>query len=160
MPQTFVIEQNNKIDNMNTQEKDLSYFKLRLQELLNTSFPEKAHDIKFIDHRAALASNAYESAFRAGNLISRCSLIAEHILFEGLHFSKFDTVFQAVCNEFDARMADEELRPFSLKMAAVCESVFANYKLTDDFAYSADFDLLYTELTGTIAIWIEENGLQ
>ena len=27
---------------MDTQQKDLSYFRLRLQELLNTRFPEKA----------------------------------------------------------------------------------------------------------------------
>ncbi len=145
---------------MDTQKKDLSYFKLRLQELLNTSFPEKAHDTKFIDQRSTWASNAYESAFRVGNQISQCNLIAEHILFEGLHFSKFDTVFQVVCNEFDTRMADEELRPFSLKMITRCESVFAKYELTDDFGYSTEFDLLYTELTGTIVLWIEENGLQ
>ncbi|OCK52952.1 hypothetical protein BA768_09945 [Chryseobacterium sp. CBo1] len=29
---------------METQQKDLSYFRLRLQELLNTSFIEKEHD--------------------------------------------------------------------------------------------------------------------
>ena len=57
-------------------------------------------------------------------------------------------------------MADEELRPFALKMFPVCEAVLAGYELTDDFAYGYEFDLLYTELTGTIAIWIEENGLQ
>jgi hypothetical protein len=145
---------------MNPRQKDLSYFRLKLQELLNTSFPEKAYDVKFIDQRSGWAANAYEGAFKAGNSIIQCEKIAEHILFEGLHFSRFDTIFQVVCNEFDTRMADEELRPFAVKMISVCEAVFANYKLTDDFAYSLDFDLLYTELTGTIAIWIEENGLQ
>ena len=145
---------------MDTQQKDLSYFRLRLQELLTTSFPEKAYDVKFIDQRSSWAANAYEGAFLAGNPASQCDHIAEYILFEGLHFSKFDTVFQLVCNEFDTRMADEELRSFALKMLPVCEPVFANYKLADDFAYTTEFDLLYTELTGTIAIWIEENGLQ
>lgn len=145
---------------MDIQQKDLSYFKLRLQELLNTSFPEKAFDTKFIDQRSSWASNAYEGAFQSGNSIEQCNEIANYILFEGLHFSKFDTVFQVVCNEFDTVMADEELRPFALKMFPVCEPVFTNYQLTDDFAYSYEFDLLYTELTGTIAIWIEENGLQ
>jgi len=145
---------------MDAQQKDLSYFKLRLQELLNTSFPEKAFDTKFIDQRSSWASNAYEGAFQSGNSIEQCNEIANYILFEGLHFSKFDTVFQVVCNEFDTVMADEELRPFALKMFPVCEPVFTNYQLTDDFAYGFEFDLLYTELTGTIAIWIEENGLQ
>ncbi|GGF43479.1 MULTISPECIES: DUF1896 domain-containing protein [Cyclobacteriaceae] len=145
---------------MDTQRKDLSYFRLQLQELLNTSFPEKAFDTKFIDQRSSWAANAYEGAFMAGNPIEQCDEIANYILFEGLHFSRFDTVFQVVCNEFDTNMADEELRPFALKMLPICEPVFARYELTDDFAYGYEFDLLYTELTGTIAIWIEENGLQ
>ncbi len=145
---------------MDTQQKDLSYFRLRLQELLNTSFPEKAFDTKFIDQRSSCAANAYEGAFRSGNAIEQCDNIANYILFEGLHFSKFDTVFQVVCNEFDTIMADEELRPFALKMLPVCDPFFSGYELTDDFAYTTGFDLLYTELTGTIAIWIEENGLQ
>lgn len=145
---------------MDTQQKDLSYFRLRLQELLNTSFPEKALDEKFIDQRSSWAANAYEGAFRTGNTIEQCSEIANYILFEGLHFSKFDTIFQVVCNEFDTVMVDEELRPFSLRMLLVCEPVFAEFELTDDFAYGNGFDQLYTELTGTIAIWIEEYGLQ
>lgn len=145
---------------MDTQQKDLSYFRLRLQELLNTSFPEKAFDTKFIDQRSSWAANAYEGAFHSRNSIDQCDEIANYILFEGLHFSKFDTVFQVICNEFDTIMADEELRPFALKMFPVCEPVFSGYALTDDFAYTTEYDLLYTEITGTIAIWIEENGLQ
>ncbi|WP_394350251.1 DUF1896 family protein [Sphingobacterium endophyticum] len=33
---------------MDKQQKDLSYFILRLQELLHTSFPEMTYQIKFI----------------------------------------------------------------------------------------------------------------
>lgn len=145
---------------MGTQQKDLSYFMLRLQELLNTSFPEKADDQKFIEQRSKWAATAYEGAFRSRNPIEQCERIADYILFERLHYSKFDTVFEVVCNEFNNIMLDEELRPFALKMLPVCEPVFASYELTDDFAYSPEFELLYTELTGTIAIWIEDHGLQ
>ncbi|KVV15021.1 DUF1896 domain-containing protein [Flavobacterium sp. TAB 87] len=145
---------------METQQKDLSYFRLRLQELLNTGFPEKSWDKQFINERSSWVAKAYEGAFLSGNTIEQCNEIASYILFEGLHFSKFDTVFQVVCNECDTIMADEELRPFALKMFPVCESVFVGYQLEDDFAYTTDFEILYTELTGTIAIWIEENGLQ
>jgi hypothetical protein len=144
---------------MSTQQIDLSYFTLRLQELLNTSFPEKADDQKFIEQRSKWAANAYEGAFRSGNPIEECDQIADNILFEGLYYSKFDTVFQVVCNEFNSIMLDEELRPFALKMLSVCEPVFAKYVLTDDFAYTTDHDLLYTEITGTIAIHIEDYGI-
>lgn len=145
---------------MNTPQKDLSYFRLRLQELLNNSFPEKAHDWKFIDERSKWAAHAYADAFRLGNPIEQCNELADYILYQHLQFSRFDTVFQVVCNEFDSLMADEELRPFALKMFPVCAPVFSRYALSDDFAYQAEFELLYTEVTGTIAIWIEENGLQ
>lgn len=144
----------------NTQQKELSYFRLRLQELLKTSFPEQAHDQKFIKERSSWAAEAYECACRSGNSPQQCDYIAEYILFEGLHFSKFDTVFQVVCHEFDTLMADEELGPFALRMLPVCEPLFIGYQLTDDFAYGDEFDLLYTELTGTVALWIAENGLQ
>ena len=144
---------------MSTQQKDLSYFSLRLQELLNTSFPEKAHDQRFIEQRSKWAANAYEGAFSSGNSTEQCNRIADYILFEGLHYSKFDTVFQVVCNEFNSIMLDEELRPFALKMLPICEAVFAKYVLTDDFAYTTDHDLLYTEITGTIAIHIEDYGI-
>ena len=72
---------------MDTQQKDLSYFRLRLQELLNTSFPEKANDEKFIQQRSSWAANAYDGAFRSGNAIEQCDEIANYILFEGLYFS-------------------------------------------------------------------------
>jgi len=145
---------------MDTQQKDLSYFTLRLKELVYASFPERAHDEKFVHERSSWAAEAYECAFRSGNSPQQCDYIAEYILFEGLQFSKFDTVFQVVCHEFDTLMADEELRPFALRIFPVCEPVFNGYQLTDDFAYGPDFDLLYTELIGTIALWIAENGLQ
>jgi len=145
---------------MDTTKKDLSYFTLRLKELVYASFPEKVHDQKFIKERSSWAAEAYECAFRSGNSPQQCDYIAEYILFKGLHFSKFGTVFQVVCSEFDTLMADEELRPFALTMFPICEPIFAGYELTADFASDPEFGLLYTELAETIALWIEENGLQ
>lgn len=54
---------------MDTQRKDLSYFRLRLQELLSTNFPEKTLDTKFIDQCSFRAVNAYEVVFMVGNPI-------------------------------------------------------------------------------------------
>ncbi|MDX6187813.1 DUF1896 domain-containing protein [Flavobacterium sp. Fl-318] len=141
-------------------ENKISHYSLRLKELLNISFPELYTNKRFIERRGQLAAKVYNDAFIAGNTIEQCNEIAQYVLFEGLHFSKFDTVFKVVCNEFDTIMADEELRPFALKMLPVCNLIFEQFRLTDDFAESYEFELLYTELTGTIQIWIEENGLQ
>ena len=48
--------------------------------------------------------------------------------------------------------------PFSSAIKAV-QRVFANYNLTDDFAASPQYEDLYTELTGTIVLIIEQNNL-
>jgi len=56
---------------MNDKTQNLSYFKLKLHELLNSSFPEKAHDYKFIEHRSKWTANAYKSAVTAGNTIDQ-----------------------------------------------------------------------------------------
>lgn len=145
---------------MDTQQKDLSYFRLRLQELLNSSFPEKAWDTKFINQRSSWAANAYEGAFRAGNPIEQCDHIAQYILFEGLEYSRFDLVLKVVLREFDTLMSDDEIRPFAMRMLPECSPVFDGYVLDKTFEDSPQYELLYTELTGTIAIWIEEHGLQ
>ena len=42
----------------------------------------------------------------------------------------------------------------------LCEEVFAKYPLSDDFLYEPAFDNLYTEITGTILIWLDEYGIQ
>ncbi|MBY8963148.1 DUF1896 family protein [Flavobacterium sp. D11R37] len=144
---------------MKTDQRDLSYFKLRLEELLRASFPELAWNTTFINQRAQRAASAYEGAFGSGNSYMQCDEIANYILFEGLHFSRFGSVFKVVCNEFDTIMADEELYPFAMQMLPVCDPVFMRYELTDDFEGKTECDLLYTELTGTIQLWIEENGL-
>lgn len=145
---------------MNQQKPDLSYFSLRLTELLSVSFPEKRKDQKFILLRSQLAESAYENAFKEGHSVAYCTEIAESILFEELTFSRYELVFKVICNEFSLVLADEEIQPLALKMLTECESVFSGYHLTEEFEDSSDYDVLYTELTGSIQIWIEEHGLQ
>ncbi|QIH34472.1 DUF1896 family protein [Sphingobacterium sp. DR205] len=141
-------------------QKNVSYFKLRLQELLNTSFPEKAYNNKFINQRSQWAFNAYEGALSGGNPQEECEKIADSILFEGLYFSKFDCIFKVVSYEFDTMMADEELRPFALNMLNICEPVFFKYEISDDFLYTTDYDLLYDELSEFISCWIKNDNVE
>ena len=66
---------------MDTQQKDLSYFRLRLQELLNTSFPEKANDQKFVEQRSSWACLLYTSdALRGLPMPTRGLLVRETLL--------------------------------------------------------------------------------
>ncbi|MDO5614767.1 MAG: DUF1896 domain-containing protein [Cruoricaptor ignavus] len=144
---------------MATQEKEISYYDLRLRELLNTSFPNMATNETFIKERSDLAAIAYENAFDAGHTVLECRAIANETLFEGLHYSPFDTVYQVVCNEFDSEISADKARAFALTMFPYCVEVFENYNLHQDFEGTKEYNALYTELTGHIQIWIEENGV-
>ena len=70
-------------------------------------------------------------------------------------------VFEVVSQEFDTQLADEDLRPFSLKIFPELVPYFKKYEdeIDEDFQHSAAYQSLYTELTGAIELWIEENGI-
>jgi hypothetical protein len=110
---------------MDVQQKDLSYYRLRLQEHLIQAFLKKPATTN-LSTSVLRGLPMLTRVLSFGNAIEQCNEIANYILFEGLHFSRFDTIFQVVCNEFDTLMADEELRPFALKMFRVCEPVLPN----------------------------------
>ncbi|SUJ03028.1 DUF1896 family protein [Sphingobacterium spiritivorum] len=92
---------------MSTQQKDLSYYRLRLQEHLNSGFPEKASDHKFIDQRSSWAANAYEGAFSSGNAIEQCNEIANYILFEQIRKCGFGLYVRS--EQYDCRCAERSL---------------------------------------------------
>lgn len=139
--------------------EELDYYKMRLRKYLHGCFPELLEDKAFIQERSDSAAEAYEEAFLAGNPIDICKYEAQQVLFEGLYFSKYSTIFQVLVKEFEQDLKDEQVRPFAIQLLPVCEPLFEKYELDDDFAYSPEYDRLQTELTGAIALWIEENGL-
>ena len=74
---------------------------------------------------------------------------------------KYDTLVSVLENEFEKELPSplpERLSPILLKNKAV-QSVFDKYELSDDFGASPEYEKLYTELTGTIVLIIEVNGL-
>ena len=146
---------------MATTKKELSYFLLKLEAYLGEHFPEKVNDNAFVTARADEALTAYCDTVAQGFSYPEAESIASNVLFEGLHFSKYDTLVSVLENEFEAELPSplpEKLAPILLRNKAV-QRVFANYNLTDDFAASPQHEDLYTELTGTIVLIIEQNNL-
>ena len=141
--------------------KEPSYFLLKLEAYLGEHFPERVNDNAFVTARADEALTAYCDAVAQGFSHPEAESIASNVLFEGLHFSKYDTLVSVLENEFEAELPSplpEKLAPILLGNKAV-QRVFANYNLTDDFAASPQNEDLYTELTGTIVLIIEQNNL-
>ena len=146
---------------MTTTKKELSYFRLKLEAYLGEHFPERVNENTFVTARADEALAAYCDAIAQGFSYPEAEVMASEVLYQGLHFSKYDTLVSILENEFEKELPSplpERLAPMLLKNKAV-QSVFDKYELTDDFGASPEYDKLYTELTGTIVLLIEVNGL-
>ena len=146
---------------METTKKELSYFRLKLETYLGEYFPEMLSDKSFVTARADEALTTYCDAVAQGFSHPEAETMASEVLYRGLHFSKYDTLVSVLENEFEKELPSplsERLAPLLLKNKAV-QSVFAKYDLTDEFGASPEYEKLYTELTGTIVLLIEDNHL-
>lgn len=141
--------------------KELSYFRLKLENYLGEHFPEMLSDNQFITARADEALTTYCDAVAQSFSHLEAESMASEVLYRELHFSKYDTLVSVLENEFEKELPSplpERLSPILLKNKAV-QSVFDKYELTDDFGSTPEYEKLYTELTGTIVLLIEVNGL-
>lgn len=141
--------------------KELSYFHLKLENYLGEHFPEMLSNNPFITARADETLSTYCDAVAQGFSHPEAESMANEVLYQGLHFSKYDTLVSVLENEFEKELPSplpERLSPILLKNKAV-QSVFDKYELSDDFGASPEYEKLYTELTGTIVLLIEVNGL-
>ena len=146
---------------MTTTKKELSYFRLKLEAYLGEHFPERVNENTFVTARADEALAAYCDAIAQGFSYPEAEVMASEVLYQGLHFSKYDTLVSVLENEFEKELPSplpERLTPMLLKNKAV-QSVFNKYELTDDFGASPEYEKLYTELTGAIVLLIEVNSL-
>ena len=72
--------------------KELSFFRLKLESYMSEHHPEKMSDMEFITARADMALTAYCDAVAQGFNHLEAERIASEVLYQGLHFSKYDTL--------------------------------------------------------------------
>ena len=144
----------------NEGQTDFSYYGLYLLEYLRTNRFEQATDETFIRERADRAAGTYERARLEGYPADGAQELAMNILLEGLRYSKYAILREVVENEFSDDVPEAKRESFTRKLLPLVGNVFSIYDLSDDnFALSPDYDLLYTELTGAVVLYIEEYGV-
>ena len=141
--------------------QELSYFRLKLRSYMSEHHPERLQDTEFITARADMALTTYCDAVAQGFSHLEAENIASEVLYQGLHFSKYDTLVSVLENEFEKELPvplPERLATILLSNKAI-QAAFDKFGLTDTFASDEQYDRLYTELTGTIVLLIESNNL-
>ena len=144
----------------NEGQTDFSYYGLYLLDYLRTNRFEQATDKAFIRERADRAAETYERARLEGYPADGAQELAMKVLTEGLHYSKYAILREVVENEFAGEVPESERESFLQRLLPLVGNVFSVYDLSDDdFALSPDYDLLYTELTGAVVLYIDEYGV-
>ena len=141
--------------------QELFYFRLKLRSYMSEHHPEKLQDTEFITARADMALTVYCDAVAQGFTHIEAESMASEALYQGLHFSKYDTLISVLENEFERELPaplPEKLVPILLSNKAI-QATFDKFGLTDTFAASGQYDRLYTELTGTIVLLTKSNHL-
>lgn len=146
-----------QINNHSTRE--LSYYGLSLLSYLKENHPDRSGDDHFIRERADTAAEVYSNAVKSGLTHIEAEEMASAELYRGLHFSPYNTLVNILWNEFSEEIPEDRAREIALRLLPLSGSVLAKYTLSDDFADTLSFDMLYTELTGTVQILLED-GLQ
>ena len=139
---------------MTQRKKEFSYYRLRLESYLKDYHPERLADEACIRDRSDAAAQAYEDAFRQGYPVLEAGYIATEVLFAGLHFSPYYMLEQILENEFANVVPPDRIEALALRLLqsnSIRETI-AKYNPGDDFDGSPEYDLLYTELTGVIAL--------
>lgn len=145
--------------NKKNQSTEFSYYGLYLLKYLKENHPDKATDADFIGRRSDRAADVYEQSRLSGYTPEGAQELAMAALMKGLHFSKYNTIIEVLWNEFAEEVPPGEAAKVALTLQPALEDVFSRYPLTDNFAYTPEYDQLYTELTGTVAIYLEEHGI-
>ena len=139
---------------------EISYFRLSLFSYLRDSHPEKASDRSFIALRGDAAAEAYSAAVKSGHTHDEAGEIASEILYAGLHFSPYRTIVCILWDEFADAIDPDRAEHLALELLPRLSPLFLQYALTDDFADSTEYELLYTELVGEIQTLLEDGNLQ
>ena len=144
----------------NEGQTDFSYYGLYLLDYLRNNRFEQATDTAFIRERADRAAEAYERARLEGYPTEGAQELAMNILLGGLHYSKHAILREVVESEFAGDVPEDKQDGFIAGLLPLVDAVFSIYDLSDDnFALSPDYDLLRTELTGAVVLYIEEYGV-
>lgn len=139
------------------QPTEFSYYGLYLLSYLKENHPDKATDTDFINSRADHAATIYEQSRLEGYTPEGSQELAMAALMGELHFSAYNTIIEVLWNEFENEVEPGYAPALALQLLPILKPIFSRYPLSDDSVQPAEYDLLYTELTGAISLITEED---
>ena len=135
---------------------ELSYYGLYLLDYLRKYHPDKVSDTDLITEKEEAATVTFEKERLAGGTVETAHEEAMRVLLRGLHFSPYALLTEVVEREFADEVPESGREAFCRDLYPHLKNLFTGYDTSDDtFALSPAHDLLYTELVGTVVLYLE-----
>ena len=94
----------NKKNNETEEQKGTFLLPIEVKKYMSEHHPEKLQDTEFITARADMALTVYCDAVAQGFTHIEAESMASEALYQGLHFSKYDTLVSVLENEFEREL--------------------------------------------------------
>ena len=141
--------------------RELDYYELYLLDYLRHHRFSQQHDRDFIRTRADEAAETYEQERRNGHTSDQAQELAMSALTKGLHYSQYDILLGVIDSEFEKSVPPVLHEQLAENLLPFMGKVFSIYDLADDdFALSDEYRNLHDELTGAVALYLEQYGRQ
>ena len=141
--------------------RELDYYELYLLDYLRQHRFFQQHDRDFIRTRADEASETYEQERRNGHSTTGAQELAMAALTKGLHYSQYDILLGVIDSEFEKSVPPVLHEQLAENLLPFVGKVFSIYDLADDdFALSDEYQNLHDELTGAVALYLRQYGIQ
>lgn len=108
--------------------------------------------------RCQLAEQSYRQSIESGSNPIIALTRADTVLYEGLIFSRFDTLRCILATEFPA-IPQRQQRSMALKLMTVCKDIFAKYNLDDGLIQRSEYNHLIMELIAACRGYIKQNPI-
>jgi len=144
-----------------TTTRELDYYELYLLDYLRQHKFSQQHDRDFIRTRADEAAETYEQERRNGHSTDQAQELAMAALTKGLHYSQYDILLDVINTEFEKSVPPVLHEQLAENLLPFMGKVFSIYDLADDdFALGDEYQNLHDELTGAVALYLGQYGIQ
>lgn len=137
---------------------DSQYFRKRLETFIHERHPRLEHAVRLIDTRSELAAETYWEAIHAGAGPMVAIAKADTVLYEGLIFSRFDTIRCILATEFPLIPPNRQ-RQIAVELEQSCNEIFEKYNLDDGLVQRSEYNHLIMELITACRSFFDRNPL-
>lgn len=137
---------------------DTDYYRRRLEIFLRERHPRLVHARRLIDSRSRAAASRYRESIASGEDALRAATRADALLYEGLIFSKFDTLSCLLATDYPLVPADKR-RSLALELEERFTGLFGRYNLDDGIYGREEYRRLLAELSAALRLCLEEHPL-